>query len=540
MGYRGLGDGNLEGGLANPSSGGVSPFEQRRPGKILSPTGQIRAPARGCLICQTEAMADPFLPPSDAPELERFEHPLAQRYASKAMVRLLSPLYRQRTWRRLWIALAECERELGLPVTLEQIEEMRMTQDGVDLEAIARHEAALRHDVMAAIHAWGELAPKARPIMHLGATSCFVTDNGDLLICHEAMRLLRKRLQDVIAALAKFADAWKDQPTLGFTHFQSAQPTTVGKRACLWIQDLLLDLEDLDHVIRTTPVRGIKGTTGTQASFLELFGGDGSKVDALEQRFCEKVGYPAIAISGQTATRKLEDRIGQVLCGLAASASKFACDMRLLQHLKEVEEPFERNQIGSSAMPYKRNPMRSERINSLARFVLGLMPSTYQTSATQWMERTLDDSAHRRLTISQGLLAVDAILVLYSNIASGMVVYPKMIEARLNVELPFMAAEALLMEAVKRGGDRQDLHERFRNAALEAGRRIKQEGSGNELISLLAADPAWGMTEAELASLLDPGRFTGRAGAQVRSFLANDVAMALKHHQDAEIPEILV
>ena len=485
-------------------------------------------------------MDDRFLPPSEAPELERFEHPLAQRYASKAMVRLLSPLFRQRVWRRLWIALAEGEMELGLPVKAEQIAEMRMTQDSVDLDAIAKHEATLRHDVMAAIHAWGDQAPKARPIIHLGATSCFVTDNGDLLIAHEALRLIRERLQDIVASLAAFADQWKDQPTLGFTHFQSAQPTTVGKRATLWIQDLLLDLEDLDHLIATTPVRGIKGTTGTQASFLELFDGDGAKVEALEQSFCEKVGFPAIPVSGQTATRKLEDRIGQVLCGLAASASKFACDLRLLQHLKEVEEPFEKNQIGSSAMPYKRNPMRSERINSLARFVLGLMPSTYQTTATQWMERTLDDSAHRRLTMSQGLLAVDAILVLYRNVASGLVVYPKMIEARLTQELPFMAAEVLLMEAVRRGGDRQDLHERFRVAALEAGRRIKQEGGSNELLSILAADPFWAMTEAELTALLDPHRFTGRAGDQVRAFLAKQVKAALKDHNVSEVAEIRV
>ena len=482
----------------------------------------------------------PFLPPSDLPELEHFEHPLSSRYASKAMVRLLSPMYRMRVWRRLWIALAESERELGLPITEGQIAEMKATQDAVDLAVIAKHEAALRHDVMAAIHAWGEQAPAARPIIHLGATSCFVTDNGDLLICQEALQLLRRRLQDVMAALAGFAAQWADQPTLGFTHFQPAQPTTVGKRACLWLQDLLLDLEDLDHVIATTPVRGVKGVTGTQASFLELFDGDGAKVDDLERRFCEKAGHAAIPVSGQTATRKLEDRIGQVLCGMAASASKFACDLRLLQHLKEVEEPFERQQIGSSAMPYKRNPMRSERINSLARFVLGLMPSTYQTSATQWFERTLDDSAHRRLTISQGLLAVDAILVLMKNVASGLVVNPKMIEARLMQELPFMAAEVMLMEAVKRGGDRQDLHEAFRVASVEAGRAIKQEGLPNPLLRLLAADPAWHMTEAELAAMLDAHRFTGRAGEQVTAFLQREVAAALKDHQAAEIAEIRV
>jgi len=475
-----------------------------------------------------------ILPPRDASDLETFEHPLAARYASKAMVRLLSPMYRMRVWRRLWVALAESEAELGLPVSAGQIRELRETQDAVDLEAIARYEASLRHDVMAAIHAWGEQAPGARPIIHLGATSCFVTDNGDLLICREALELLRHRLRDVISALGDFAAKWMDQPCLGFTHFQPAQPTTVGKRATLWIQDLLLDLEDLDHILRTTPVRGIKGTTGTQASFLELFDGDGAKVEALEARFCAKVGVKAIAVSGQTATRKLEDRLGQVLCGIAASASKFACDLRLLQHLKEVEEPFEQKQIGSSAMPYKRNPMRSERINSLARFVLGLMPSTYQTSATQWMERTLDDSAHRRLTVSQGLMAVDAILVLYRNVATGLVVYPRMIETRLQGELPFMAAEVLLMEAVKRGGDRQDLHERFRVAALEAGRRIKQEGRPNELLSLLARDPAWAMTEGELAALLDPVRFTGCAGDQVRRFLAGDVASALAGYRPGD------
>jgi adenylosuccinate lyase len=481
-----------------------------------------------------------ILPPCDASDLEAFEHPLAARYASKAMVRLLSPMYRMRVWRRLWVALAESEAELGLPITPEQLEELRSTQDAVDLAAIARFEAALRHDVMAAIHAWGEQAPGARPIIHLGATSCFVTDNGDLLICREAFALLRRRLLDVIAALGAFAAQWQDQPCLGFTHFQPAQPTTVGKRATLWIQDLLLDLEDLDHVLRTTPVRGIKGTTGTQASFLELFDGDGAKVEALEAGFCAKVGVAAIPVAGQTATRKLEDRLGQVLCGIAASASKFACDLRLLQHLKEVEEPFETQQIGSSAMPYKRNPMRSERINSLARFVLGLVPSTYQTSATQWLERTLDDSAHRRLTVSQGLMAVDAILVLYRNIASALVVYPKMIEARLKGELPFMAAEVLLMEAVKRGGDRQDLHERFRLAALEAGRRIKQEGRPNGLLGLLAADSAWAMTEAELLALLDPVRFTGCAGGQVRRFLAGEVAAALDGHRPGEAAAVRV
>ncbi|BDU70836.1 adenylosuccinate lyase [Mesoterricola silvestris] len=482
----------------------------------------------------------PILPPSDARELESFEHPLASRYASKAMVRLLSPLYRMRVWRRLWIALAESESEMGLPVTVEQIAEMRATQDAVDLEAIARFEASLRHDVMAAIHAWGEQAPSARPIIHLGATSCFVTDNGDLLIAVEALRLIRRRLQDVIACLRDFAAAWQDQACLGFTHFQPAQPTTVGKRATLWIQDLLLDLEDLDHLLRTTPVRGLKGVTGTQASFLELLDGDGARVEALEARFCEKVGSPAIPVSGQTATRKLEDRMGQVLCGIAASASKFGCDLRLLQHLKEVEEPFEKNQIGSSAMPYKRNPMRSERIVSLARFVTGLLPSSYQTTATQWMERTLDDSAHRRLTLSQGLLAVDAILVLYRNVASGLVVYPRMIEARLASELPFMAAELLLMEGVKRGGDRQDLHERFRVASMEAGRRIKEEGQPNTLLRLLAEDPAWNMNETELAGILDARRFTGRAGEQVRAFLARDVAAALADHLPADAASVRV
>jgi adenylosuccinate lyase len=481
-----------------------------------------------------------FLPQSDTEELEHFEHPLASRYASKAMLRLFSPLYRMRVWRRLWIALAECEMEMGLPITPSQIAEMSSTQDSIDLDTIATYESRLRHDVMAAIHAWGDQAPSARPIIHLGATSCFVTDNGDLLIAQKALDLLLLRLRDVIGALSRFADKWKAQPTLGFTHFQPAQPTTVGKRATLWIQDLLLDLTDLCHVIDTTPIRGLKGTTGTQASFLELFEGDASKVDALERRFCERVGFPAIAVSGQTTTRKLEDRIGQVLCGIAASASKFACDLRLLQHLKEIEEPFETKQIGSSAMPYKRNPMRSERINSLARFVLGLMPSSYQTTATQWMERTLDDSAHRRLTISQGFLAADAILLLLKNVVSGLVVYPKMIEARLAQELPFMAAEVLLMEAVKRGGDRQDLHEKFRMAALEAGKAIKEEGRPNPLIALLAQDPAWHMTEPELTAMLDANRFTGRAADQVTAFINGPVAEALKGHKDSGSDEVRV
>jgi adenylosuccinate lyase len=482
-------------------------------------------------LATTEARV-PFLPPSDLPELETFEHQLAARYASGAMVRLFSPLYRMRVWRRLWLALAQCEMEMGLPIMGEQIAEMEATKDDVCLAAIEGHELRLRHDVMAAIHAWGEAAPKARPIIHLGATSCFVTDNGDALIALEALGLLRRRLLDAVAALARFAEAWKAQPTLGFTHFQPAQPTTVGKRATLWIQDLLLDLADLDHVAATTPIRGIKGATGTQASFLELFGGDGEKVDALERLFCKEVGRGAIAVSGQTSTRKLEDRLGQVLCGIAASASKFACDMRLLQHLKEVEEPFEKGQVGSSAMPYKRNPMRSERVNSLARFVLGLMPSSYQTTAAQWMERTLDDSAHRRLAAGMGFMATDSVLVLCRNIAAGLVVYPKMIEARLAQELPFMAAEALLMEDVGRGGDRQDLHERFRLASLEAGRAVKEQGLPNPLVALLAKDPAWRMTERELNGLLDARRFAGRAEAQAQAFLAGPVRQALEGHEE--------
>jgi len=481
-----------------------------------------------------------FLPPHDLPELELFEHQLASRYASRAMVRLFSPLYRMRVWRRLWLALAKCEMEMGLPITGEQVAEMEATKDAIDLAAIEAHERRLRHDVMAAIHAWGDIAPKARPIVHLGATSCFVTDNGDILIALEALKLVRRRILDVVAALSRFAAEWKAQPTLGFTHFQPAQPTTVGKRTTLWMQDLLLDLADLDHIADTTPIRGVKGTTGTQASFLELFGGDGKKVDSLESLFCKEVGRAAIPISGQTSTRKLEDRLGQVLCGIAASASKFACDVRLLQHLKEVEEPFEKGQVGSSAMPYKRNPMRSERINSLSRFALGLLPSSYQTSATQWMERTLDDSAHRRLTVSMGFLAIDAILVLYRNIASGLVVYPKMTEARLAQELPFMAAEALLMEAVKRGGDRQDLHERFRLASLEAGRAVKEQGLPNPLVSLLAKDPAWRMTEGELVALLDAGRFAGRAEEQVDAFLAGSVKKALDGHVEEEAAAVKV
>jgi adenylosuccinate lyase len=469
-----------------------------------------------------------ILPPHDLPELEHFEHQLASRYASRAMVRLFSPLYRMRVWRRLWLALARCEMEMGLPITEAQLAEMEATKDQVDMAAIGAHEKRLRHDVMAAIHAWGEIAPKARPIIHLGATSCFVTDNGDTLIALEALALVRRRLLDVIAALAGFAESWKAQPALGFTHLQPAQPTTVGKRAAIWVQDLIIDLGDLDHVMATTPIRGIKGATGTQASFMELLGGDGGRVDALERLFCQSVGREAIPISGQTSTRKLEDRLCQALCGIAASASKFACDIRLLQHMKEVEEPFEAGQVGSSAMPYKRNPMRAERINSLARFALGLLPSSYQTTATQWLERTLDDSAHRRLTISMGFLAIDAILLLCANIAKGLVAHPKMMEARLAQELPFMAAEVLLAEAVARGGDRQDLHERFRLASMEAGRAIKEDGLPNPLAALLARDPAWRMTEEDLTALLDARRFAGRAEEQVEAFLSGPVARALE------------
>ena len=460
----------------------------------------------------------PFLPDPDKGALSRAENPLASRYASLGMSALFSTLYRQKTWRRLWVLLAECQIEMGLPITTLQVDTMRSTQDQVDLEAIAKHEKILKHDVMAAIYAWGEQVPSARGVIHLGATSCFVTDNGDTLINREALNLIRQRLLGVISALRKFALAHSTLPTLGYTHFQPAQPTTVGKRATLWIQDLVLDLEDLDHLLATLPLLGLKGATGTQASFVELFGGDKKKTQDLEDLFSRKLGLPIIAISGQTSTRKLEDRIGQILCGIASSSSKFANDIRLLQHLREIEEPFDKEQVGSSAMPYKRNPMRSERIVSLARFITGLMPSTYQTSSNQWLERTLDDSAHRRLTISQGFLAVDSILILYQNIAEGLLVHTPMIDANLRRELPFLCAEILLMEATKRGGDRQTLHARFRESALKAMEEI-HHGKPNPLTSLLAEDRSWGLEISDIEVLLKPERLVGRAPEQVKVFI---------------------
>ena len=459
----------------------------------------------------------PFLPDAHDGPLSGVENPLATRYASPYMGTLFSTLYRQKTWRHLWVLLAECEAEMGLPITPQQLASMRATQDQVDLSLMAGYEKKLRHDVMAAIHAWGEQIPEARGIIHLGATSCFVTDNGDTLIAREALSLLRQRLLGVSAALQAFILTNANLPTLGYTHFQPAQPTTVGKRATLWAQDLIFDLHDLDHLLETLPLRGLKGATGTQASFVELFRGDKGKAQELENLFSQRLGVPSITVSGQTSTRKLEDRIGHVLCGIASSASKFANDVRLLQHMREIEEPFGKDQIGSSAMPYKRNPMRSERIVSLARFVTGLLPSTYQTSSNQWLERTLDDSAHRRLTIAQGFLAVDAILILYQNIAEGLVVHSKSIEANLRRELPFLCAEVLLMEATQRGGDRQALHAKFRESALKAMEDIHQ-GRPNPLLALLAQDPAWGLGLNEIEELLKPERLVGRAPEQAMEF----------------------
>jgi len=460
----------------------------------------------------------PFLPDAHDSALSGFENPLASRYASSRMSALFSTLYRQKTWRRLWVLLAECEAEMGLSITPQQVTLMKSTQDLVDLPLITQHENKLRHDVMAAIHAWGEQIPDARGVIHLGATSCFVTDNGDTLIAREALGLLRQRLLSVISALRTFSLTHASLPTLGYTHFQPAQPTTVGKRATLWAQDLVLDLEDLDHLLTTLPLRGLKGATGTQASFVELFNGDKKKAQELENLFSTRLGVPVIAVSGQTSTRKLEDRIGQVLCGIASSASKFANDIRLLQHMREIEEPFGKDQIGSSAMPYKRNPMRSERMVSLARFVTGLLPSTYQTSSNQWLERTLDDSAHRRLTISQGFLAVDAILILYQNIAEGLVVHTPMIEVNLHRELPFLCAEILLMEATQRGGDRQALHAKFRTSALQAMEEI-HHGNPNPLLALLAKDTSWGLGISEIQLLLKPERLVGRAPEQAAEFI---------------------
>ena len=464
---------------------------------------------------------------------DRYQSPLSERYASKEMQYIFSPDMKFRTWRRLWIALAETEKELGLDITQEQIDEMKAHVDDINYEVAKEREKVVRHDVMSHVYAFGVQCPKAKPIIHLGATSCYVGDNTDIIIMTEALKLVKKKLVNVIAELAKFADEYKALPTLAFTHFQPAQPTTVGKRASLWLQELMLDYEDICYVIDGMKLLGSKGTTGTQASFLELFDGDHETIDKIDPMIAEKMGFKACyPVSGQTYSRKVDTRVVNILAGIAASAYKFSNDIRLLQHLKEIEEPFEKSQIGSSAMAYKRNPMRSERIGSLSRYVMVDALNPAITSATQWFERTLDDSANKRLSVPEGFLAIDGILDLCLNVVDGLVVYPKVIEKRLMSELPFMATENIMMDAVKAGGDRQELHERIRELSMEAGKNVKVEGKENNLLELIAADPAFNLTLDELKKTMDPAKYTGRAAVQTESFLAKVVQPILDAHKE--------
>ena len=464
---------------------------------------------------------------------DRYVSPLSERYASKEMQYIFSPDMKFRTWRRLWIALAETEKELGLNITQEQIDELKAHKDDINYDVARERERQVRHDVMSHVYAYGVQCPKAKGIIHLGATSCYVGDNTDIIVMAEALRLVQKKLVNVIAELSRFADKYKDQPTLAFTHFQPAQPTTVGKRATLWTQEFLMDLEDLEYVLGSLKLLGSKGTTGTQASFLELFDGDQETIDKIDPMIAEKMGFEqCYPVSGQTYSRKVDTRVLNILAGIAASAHKMSNDIRLLQHLKEVEEPFEKSQIGSSAMAYKRNPMRSERIASLSRYVMidALNPAI--TSATQWFERTLDDSANKRLSIPEGFLAIDGILDLCLNVVDGLVVYPKVIEKHMLAELPFMATENIMMDAVKAGGDRQELHERIRELSMEAGRTVKVEGKDNNLLELIAADPAFNLTIEELRKSMDPSRYVGRAKEQTTAFVGKVVQPVLDEHKD--------
>ncbi len=464
---------------------------------------------------------------------DRYQSPLSERYASKEMQYIFSPDMKVRTWRKLWIALAETEKELGLNITQEQIDELKAHAEDINYDVAKEREKQVRHDVMSHVYAYGVQCPKAKGIIHLGATSCYVGDNTDIIVMTEALKLVKKKLVNVIAELSKFADEHKALPTLAFTHFQPAQPTTVGKRATLWMQEFMLDLEDLDYVISTMKLLGSKGTTGTQASFLELFDGDQETIDKIDPMIAEKMGFKeCYPVSGQTYSRKVDTRVLNVLAGIAASAHKFSNDIRLLQHLKEVEEPFEKSQIGSSAMAYKRNPMRSERIASLSRFVMVDALNPAITSATQWFERTLDDSANKRLSVPEGFLAIDGILDLCLNVVDGLVVYPKVIEKRLRSELPFMATENIMMDAVKAGGDRQELHERIRELSMGAGRNVKVEGKENNLLELIAADPAFNMSLEDLQKTMEPSRYTGRAQVQVEAFLKNVVQPVLDENKE--------
>lgn len=465
-----------------------------------------------------------------------YESPFNARYASSEMQELFSPDMKFKTWRRLWIALAEAEKELGLNITDEQIEELKNFKDEINYDIAEQKEKEFRHDVMAHIHAYGEQCPGARGIIHLGATSCYVGDNTDIVIMAEALKLIRSKLLTLISKLSDFALEYKDMPTLGFTHFQPAQPVTVGKRACLWLQDVLIDLEDLDYILSNIKLLGSKGTTGTQASFLNLFEGDHEKVKKLEDLVADKMGFKSVfPVSGQTYTRKLDSRVMNVLSGIAQSAYKFSNDIRLLQSMKEIEEPFEEKQIGSSAMAYKRNPMRSERISALARFVIVDTLNPAITASTQWFERTLDDSANRRISISEGFLAVDAILNIYINIASGLVVYPKVVEKHLLDELPFMATENIMMEAVKRGGDRQEIHEKIRMHSMEAGKQVKVEGKSNDLLERIASDPVFGLTMDELKSVMDPKNYVGRAPQQVEDFISEYIKPVMEANKIEDV-----
>ena len=464
---------------------------------------------------------------------DRYTSPLSERYASKEMQYIFSQDMKFRTWRRLWIALAETEKELGLNITQEQIDELKAHADDINYDVAKAREKEVRHDVMSHVYAYGVQCPKAKGIIHLGATSCYVGDNTDIIVMTEALKLVQKKLVNVIAELSKFADKYKDQPTLAFTHFQPAQPTTVGKRATLWTQEFRMDLEDLEYVLGTIKLLGSKGTTGTQASFLELFEGDQETIDKIDPMIAAKMGFKeCYPVSGQTYSRKVDTRVVNVLAGIAASAHKMSNDIRLLQHLKEVEEPFEKSQIGSSAMAYKRNPMRSERIASLSRYVMVDALNPAITSATQWFERTLDDSANKRLSVPEGFLAIDGILDLCLNVVDGLVVYPKVIEKHMMAELPFMATENIMMDAVKAGGDRQELHERIRELSMEAGRNVKVEGKDNNLLELIAADPAFNLTLEELQKTMDPKKYVGRAKEQTESFIAKVVNPVLDSHKE--------
>ena len=464
---------------------------------------------------------------------DRYSSPLSQRYSSPEMQYIFSQDMKFRTWRRLWIALAETERELGLDITQEQIDELKAFKDDINYDVAVAREKIVRHDVMSHVHAFGVQCPKAKGIIHLGATSCYVGDNTDIILMKEALILVRKKLLSVLNELASFADEYKALPTLGFTHFQPAQPTTIGKRATLWMQEFMIDLEDLEYVLGSLKLLGSKGTTGTQASFLELFDGDHSKVEQIDGKIAEKMGFAGCyPVSGQTYSRKVDTRVLNILAGIAASAHKMSNDIRLLQHLKEIEEPFEKTQIGSSAMAYKRNPMRSERIASLSRFVMVDAMNPAITSATQWFERTLDDSANKRLSVPEAFLAIDGVLDLCLNVVDGLVVYDKVVEKHLMAELPFMATENIMMDAVKKGGDRQELHERIRELSMQAGENVKKRGLDNNLLELIAADESFGLSLEELQATMKPERYIGRAPEQVEAFLKNVVQPVLDANKD--------